>query len=89
MEYLRDIRVLRSGETWNSALLGKIEGADIFQFCWSQAAKRSEYVTQEWRHALAQKRKSFVRPMYWQIPMPEPPPELADIHFIYLSLKTN
>ena len=89
MEYLRDIRVLRSGDTWNSTLLGKIEVADVFQLCWSQAAKRSEYVTREWRHALAQKRKSFVRPMYWQIPMPEPPPELAEIHFAYLSLKTN
>ncbi len=89
MEYLRDIRVLRSGERWNSALLAKIEEADIFQLCWSEAAKRSEYVAQEWRHALAQKRKSFVRPMYWQVPMPEPPPELTDIHFAYLSLKTN
>jgi len=89
MEYLRDIRVLRSGEKWNSALLSKIEEADIFQLCWSEAAKRSEYVTQEWRHALAQKRESFVRPMYWQTPMPQPPPELADIHFAYLSLKAN
>lgn len=89
MEYLQDIRILRSGERWNSALLRKIEEADIFQLCWSEASKRSKYVTREWQHALAQKRGSFVRPMYWQRPMPEAPPELADIHFAYLSLKGN
>jgi hypothetical protein len=37
--YLRDVAVLRSGEAWNPALLGKIYEADIFQFCWSEAVE--------------------------------------------------
>src|SRR5262249_25475806 len=87
LEYLRDIRRLRSGKEWNSELLKMIDRADLFQLCWSRAAKRSEYVTQEWRYALTKDRPSFLRPIYWEIPMPQPPPELADIHFSYYKVK--
>jgi uncharacterized protein YjbI with pentapeptide repeats len=87
MEYLRDVRILRSGEKWNPALFGKIEEADIFQLCWSYAAKASSYVEQEWRHALGLRRSYFIRPVYWEKPMPAPPSELGDIHFAYLELE--
>jgi hypothetical protein len=87
--YLRDISVLRSGEAWDSALLTKIDKADIFQLCWSEAAKRSPYVEREWRHALASRRKDFIRPMYWKIPMAAPPPELNEIHFAYIPLDSH
>ncbi len=87
MQYLRDVRILRSGEKWNPALLGKIEEADIFQLCWSYAAKASSYVEQEWRHALGLRRSYFIRPVYWEQPMPAPPSELGDIHFAYLELE--
>ncbi len=85
--YLRDVHALRAGETWNPALLRMIEQADIFQLCWSTAAKRSTYVKQEWGHALKQRRPApFVRPTYWELPMPTPPAELKDIHFAYLKV---
>lgn len=85
--YLRDVTTLRSGQRWNPALLRMIEQADIFQLCWSAAAKRSKYVRQEWRHALKQERpEAFIRPTYWDVPMPAPPAELADIHFARLEL---
>ena len=84
-DYLRDIRVLRRGEKWNPALLRKIEEADIFQLCWSKAAKASANVEQEWRHAMRLNRTAFVRPLYWEQPMPEPPEELRDIHFARLA----
>ena len=61
-DYLRDVRVLRSGEKWNPALLRKIEEADIFQLCWSKAAKASANVEQEWRHAMRLNRTAFVTP---------------------------
>jgi hypothetical protein len=86
MQYLRDVAILRSGEEWNPALLRKINEADIFQLCWSNAAKSSVYVEQEWRHALNLQRSHFIRPTYWEQPLPEPPPELASIHFAYLDL---
>jgi hypothetical protein len=89
MQYLRDVRMLRSGEKWYPALLQMIEVADIFQLCWSNNAKQSPYVRQEWRHALKQERPSFIRPVYWEKPMPPPPPELSDIHFAYLELTSH
>jgi hypothetical protein len=64
-----------------------IERADIFQLCWSQAAKLSKYVEKEWSHALKQGRlPSFIRPVYWETPMPEPPAELAHLHFARYQL---
>jgi hypothetical protein len=86
MQSLRDVRVLRSGEEWHPALLRHIEQADIFQLYWSHNAKHSTYVEHEWRHALKQTRPSFIRPLYWEQPMPDPPPELAAIHFAYFPL---
>ncbi|HEV7920515.1 MAG TPA: toll/interleukin-1 receptor domain-containing protein [Thermoanaerobaculia bacterium] len=85
-QYLRDVEMLRSGEQWNPALLAKIEQADVFQLCWSAAAKQSRYVEQEWRYALDLHRRLFVRPVYWQKPLPEPPAELAPLHFAFLEL---
>lgn len=86
-QYLRDVRILRSGELWNATLLKKIDEADIFQLCWSNASKRSTYVEQEWRHALSLNRPSFIRPVYWRKPLPDPPLELEAIHFAYLELR--
>jgi hypothetical protein len=85
LEYLRDVRILRSGEKWNPALLEAIERADIFQLCWSMAAKQSVYVRKEWRYALTLQRPSFIRPVYWETPMPAAPRQLAKIHFAYLD----
>jgi TIR domain len=85
MTFLRDIAVLRSGEKWNAALLDLIEQADIFQLYWSAAASASPYVEQEWHHALEQHRAHFIRPVYWEEPMPPPPADLADIHFRHLT----
>lgn len=84
--YLRDVRLLRSGEKWNPALLKKIEEADIFQLCWSHAARKSKYVKQEWKHALKLERDNFVRPVYWQEPIPPPPRQLKALHFAYLPI---
>ena len=86
MSFLRDQEVLRSGEKWNARLLDLIERADIFQLYWSSKARRSRYVRQEWSHALQQKRDNFIRPVYWQKPLPKPPRELEDLHFAHLPL---
>ncbi|HKS25059.1 MAG TPA: toll/interleukin-1 receptor domain-containing protein [Thermoanaerobaculia bacterium] len=83
--YLRDVKILRSGETWDDALLAQIPAADIFQLCWSSAAKESHYVEREWRYALALDRQHFIRPMYWQQPMPPAPAELEHLHFTYIA----
>ncbi|HUS80577.1 MAG TPA: TIR domain-containing protein [Armatimonadota bacterium] len=85
-EYLRDVRALRSGEEWSPRLLELINEADVFQLFWSPNAAQSPYVEKEWQHALGQRRPHFVRPFYWRKPMPDPPAELAHIHFAYVEL---
>ena len=85
--YLRDRLALRSGEEWEQRLLELIDEADIFQLFWSSNSMRSEYVRREWEHALALGRRAFIRPTYWEVPMPHsanphlPPDELAKLHF--------
>jgi predicted component of type VI protein secretion system len=85
IDYLRDIAILRSGEEWNEAILAKIPTADIFQLCWSHTARASRFVEQEWRCALQFERRNFIRPVYWETPMPEAPSEMAHLHFAQLQ----
>jgi hypothetical protein len=91
-EPLRDERVLHSGEVWDERVEQMIRNAEIFQLFWSTNSMRSPWVTKEWRYALALERPNFVRPTYWEQPMPEvpeedlPPAELACLHFSPLRL---
>ncbi len=89
-EYLRDWVHLRAGEGWDERLRGMIREADIFQLFWSSHAMRSAFVRREWEYALSLGRPSFVRPTYWEEPMPRdedaglPTPELDALHFARL-----
>jgi hypothetical protein len=90
-EYLRDTQVLRSGEMWSERLRELIEQAEVFQLFWSRNSMNSSYVRREWEHALCLNRAYFVRPVYWEEPLPRdpgknlPPPELARLHFFRLD----
>ena len=87
-QYLQDVLALRSGERWRPRLAELIEEADVFQLFWSSRSMRSRYCQEEWGHALALKRPLFVRPLYWEDPMPEdlagglPPVALKEFHFV-------
>jgi hypothetical protein len=86
VEYLRDVHALRSGQHWGEELYKLIDRADIFQLFWSPTAAQSPYVEQEWRYALDLDRgDTFIRPVYWQRPIPSVPQELRHIHFAYQS----
>lgn len=80
---------LRSGDHWRARLESMIRESDIFQLYWSQAAAASAEVHHEWRLALAlsQTRDRFIRPLYWEKPMPTPPEALNHLHFSHLDLK--
>jgi hypothetical protein len=86
-EYLRDSITLRAGELWNERLAELIREADIFQLFWSSNSMQSDFVRQEWEHALSLNRQHFVRPVYWEEPLPEdkvhglPPEALSRLHF--------
>jgi hypothetical protein len=87
-EWLQDVLAIRSGEIWRARLMELIDEADIFQLFWSSNSMRSSYCREEWEHALALGRPLFVRPLYWEDPMPEdpaqglPPAALSNVQFI-------
>ncbi len=87
-QYLQDVRTLRAGERWNVRLLELIDDADVFQLFWSSNSMRSPHCREEWEHALALRRPMFVRPVYWEDPLPEdpglelPPAGLRALHFV-------
>jgi hypothetical protein len=78
---------LRAGEVWDERLMQMIEEADVFQLFWSRHAMESPYVHREYEHALSLNRPNFVRPTYWEDPLPSdparnlPPEILLRLHF--------
>jgi hypothetical protein len=81
---------LRSGERWYPELRRFVQEADLFQLFWSSASSNSTYVAEEWRQALSLlglKGERFIRPLYWEDPLPPPPNELSQFHFAFLDRK--
>jgi hypothetical protein len=83
--YLRDVHDVRAGEVWTERLEELIRQADVFQLFWSWNALASPFVRKEWEFALALQRPHFVRPVYWEEPLPAqadlPPDALRRLHF--------
>jgi serine/threonine protein kinase/DNA-directed RNA polymerase specialized sigma24 family protein len=86
-KYVRKHTRLRAGEEWSGRLKELIEEADIFQLFWSSNSMHSPFVQREWECALALRRPNFIRPCYWENPLPTcaeknlPPEELRRVHF--------
>jgi len=79
-----DVEDLQVGVKWRPELFRQIDSSDLFQLFWSSNSKASKNVEVEWRHALQVQRYNggrFIRPVYWEQPMPTPPSELADLNF--------
>lgn len=92
-EYLMDLTHLRAGERWSEGLQHMIRDANIFQLFWSSDSMRSPFVKREWEYALSLHRAGFIRPTYWEDPLPcsptehLPPEELRQLHFQQVSFK--
>lgn len=82
-----DLEQLRSGAIWQAKLYEKIDKSDIFQLFWSEAASKSKWVKKEWKKAIElipAKGVGFIRPVYWEEPIPRVPSELSEINFYKL-----
>jgi hypothetical protein len=80
-----------TGQPWREVIRRSIGNHDLFQLFWSQAAADSSEVANEWHLALSiapQRDNSFIRPLYWTEPMPEPPTELAHINFTFMDVNS-
>lgn len=85
-----DLDDLRSGAMWRAELFKCIDSSDLFQLFWSKSSRNSKYVEIEWKHALrAQEIKGsrFIRPVYWEKPIPKIPNELTEINFKHFDFE--
>lgn len=90
VELFIDVLALRAGARWAEELPAAIERSDLLLLFWSEHAARSEWVEQEWRHALHAKGLDAIRPVPLEPPESVPPPvELAGLHFndVFLMLQ--
>lgn len=87
LEYFQDLLSLEPGERWERALYKHIDDSDAFFLFWSKSAKRSKWVMEEVRYALARKAADESAPpeivpvIIEGPPLVKPPKELADLHF--------
>ncbi len=76
---------MRSWQELSDPVQAGIEQAEVFQLFWSEQAAKSEYVRQEWEYAQRLNRgESFMRPVYWEVPLVKPPDTLTPFYFSYL-----
>jgi hypothetical protein len=80
---------IRTGQNWRAALARAIDSSDIFQLFWSENSAKSENVKDEWDYALhfrclPNDDSAFIRPVYWEEPMPSAPTELSHINFQFV-----
>ncbi len=87
IQFFQDILSLSPGQRWAQELWRRIDQSDVFLLCWSSAASKSEWVRKEYLQAnTTSSRSSDKRPHIAILPLegpppPEPPPELAHLHF--------
>jgi hypothetical protein len=82
IRYFQDVLDLDPGVRWERELYRYIDESDVLFLFWSTAAKESEWVGLEWQYGLERKGEDFIRPVIIEgPPSPEPPPELAHLHF--------
>ncbi|HEV7891260.1 MAG TPA: toll/interleukin-1 receptor domain-containing protein [Pyrinomonadaceae bacterium] len=87
LNFRQDLLDLEPGQKWESTLYQYIDESDVIFLFWSKAAKESEWVDKELRHALERKggredSPPEIVPVIIEGPPPAPPPPyLAAYHF--------
>lgn len=82
VRFFQDVLDLEPGVRWERELFRHIDNSDVFYLFWSSAAKSSPWVAKEWKYAIEKHGDEVVQPVVIEgPPIPEPPPELAHVHF--------
>jgi hypothetical protein len=87
IRYFQDVLKLEPGDRWERKLYRHIDKSDLFLLFWSTKAKESEWVLKEVRYAIKRKEGDESAPpemipvIIEGPPVPEPPEELAHLHF--------
>lgn len=82
IQCFQDVLDLEPGERWEKQLWKRIDESDVLFLFWSDHAKSSKWVAEEWRYGLNQRGLDFIKPVILQRqPFVEPPPELNELHF--------
>lgn len=87
IRYFQDVLKLEPGDRWERKLYLCIDKSDLFLLFWSTNAKESTWVLEEVRYALKRKGgDEFAPPELIPViiegpPIPQPPDELAHLHF--------
>jgi hypothetical protein len=82
IQCFQDVLDLEPGERWEKQLWKRIDESDVLFLFWSDHAKSSRWVGEEWRYGLKQRGLDFIRPVILQRkPFVEPPLELKELHF--------
>ena len=87
IRYFQDVLKLEPGDRWERKLYRYIDRSDLFLLFWSTNAKESKWVLEEARYAIKRKGGSdlaspdIIPVIIEGPPVPEPPAELAHLHF--------
>lgn len=87
LKYFQDLLDIEPGQQWEPLIYRYIDESDVFFLFWSQAAKESDWVEKEVRHALGKKGDNYhappeIVPVIIEGPPPVAPPSyLAAVHF--------
>ena len=90
LDIFMDCLSLHPGEEWKNRLESEIESRDLFLLFWSANAKKSEWVTWEWKTAQVKKGDSAIQLHPLQTASEAPPPEeLKKFHFgdVYMIIR--
>lgn len=85
LKFRQDLLDLEPGQKWESTLYRYIDESDVVFLFWSKAAKESEWVEKELKHALARKggreeAPPEIIPVIIEGPPPAPPPPYLSAH---------
>jgi hypothetical protein len=86
IDFFQDLLSTEPGAIWEPKIFEEINRSDLFLLFWSSNASKSKWVLREAEYALRRRKESEqelpdITPVILEVPVPEPPDSLKEIHF--------